>query len=366
MTDAEDYEDFDVSDWIKEPASAAGRQNGHRENMDDGVPGRLYFQDAEFRAKRQIYTAQELEDLQLPPITWIVEGLIPMGLTFLGARLKVGKTLLCTALAKAVATGEDFLGFRVTQGRVLYLQFEDAAELTKRRNRKLEMQGTANVDFALNFGSLADPRNMKILGDMLVSGCYRLVILDTWERAHIGADTADRLWIMDQVDKMQRTARSHRMSILLIDHLNKSHEKYGDIFDAIAESSTKIAAADTLMALFMKADKHYLKVRSRYAMEVTYALRRAPGSVLWEIVDDLTPAARKIYAWMQANDLESTTAALIQEQLGIAPSTIYHALERLTKHTFLIKEGLQWRLPDGIEANLDTASSSEVFDSIQW
>jgi len=361
MTD----EDFEISKLIGK-IDFGELTNGKGVHSDADTQKSLYFLDPEFRAKRQIYSARELESLTLPPIAWTVEGLIPMGLCFLGARLKVGKTIFSTALAKSVATGTDFLGLRVTQGRVLYLQFEDAAELTKRRNRKLELQNVANVDFALNFGSLADPNNMKILGDMLVSGYYTLVILDTWERSHIGADTADRMWIMDQVDKLQRTARKQRITILLIDHLNKSFERYGDIFDAIAESSTKIAAADTLMALFLKGDKHYLKVRSRYAMEVTYGLRRASGSMVWEIVDDLTPTARKIYAWMQANDIEFVDVALIHEQLEIASTTTYEALNRLVKHTFLVKEGMQWRMPDGLESRIDSASHDELIDGIKW
>ena len=68
----------------------------------------------------------------------LVEGLIPAGgSAIVGAKKKVGKSVLTLNLARSVARGEPFLGRRCQQGTVLYLSLDESAAITRERAQQL-------------------------------------------------------------------------------------------------------------------------------------------------------------------------------------------------------------------------------------
>ncbi len=85
-----------------------------------------------------ILNGVQLDQLDLPPLTWVVPGLIPEGCClFIGAP-KIGKSWTVLSLALAVASGGRFLGtVEVEQRDVLYLALEDGDRRLQDRSRKL-------------------------------------------------------------------------------------------------------------------------------------------------------------------------------------------------------------------------------------
>ncbi len=60
------------------------------------------------------------------PVKWAVDGFLPVGLSILTGRTKVGKSILALNLSIGVATGLSVLGhFNAVKGGVLYLALED-------------------------------------------------------------------------------------------------------------------------------------------------------------------------------------------------------------------------------------------------
>jgi RecA-family ATPase len=70
-------------------------------------------------------TAAQLDDTDIPPLSWTVPGLLPEGFGILAAAPKIGKSWLVLSLGLAVAMGTPFLGVPVEQRPVLYLALED-------------------------------------------------------------------------------------------------------------------------------------------------------------------------------------------------------------------------------------------------
>lgn len=68
-----------------------------------------------------------------PPQRWVLQGLLPAGITLLVARPKVGKTIFLTQLAQAVQDGSDFLGLHSEANDVLYLDFESSQTMFMER-----------------------------------------------------------------------------------------------------------------------------------------------------------------------------------------------------------------------------------------
>lgn len=122
-----------------------------------------------------VFTAAELDKMNLPPVQWAVPGLLPAGLSFLVAAPKMGKSWMALDLCLAVASGGEWLGRKVNQGPTLYLDLEDSANRAQARMRTL-LDGFTAAPETCTFRLLA-----PILGPDLFK------ILDEWVTANPGA-----------------------------------------------------------------------------------------------------------------------------------------------------------------------------------
>lgn len=79
-------------------------------------------------------SAQELKDMEFPPLKFAVEGVISEGLTLLTGKPKIGKSWMALELGMAVARGDTALGsIECEQGLVLYAALEDNVRRLQRR-----------------------------------------------------------------------------------------------------------------------------------------------------------------------------------------------------------------------------------------
>jgi hypothetical protein len=78
----------------------------------------------------------------------LVEGLIPYGGSLLlSAKKKVGKSVFFVNLAKAIATGGEFLGRRCRQGGVVYISLDEARAITQERFEAIGAMDLENIWF---------------------------------------------------------------------------------------------------------------------------------------------------------------------------------------------------------------------------
>ena len=70
--------------------------------------------------------AEELLSYPLPPIRFIIDGLLPQGLHILAGAPKIGKSWLALALCLCVSKGEPLWSFTTKPCSVLYLCLEDS------------------------------------------------------------------------------------------------------------------------------------------------------------------------------------------------------------------------------------------------
>lgn len=84
-----------------------------------------------------LVSAQALIEAELSPLEFVVNEVLPVGLTILGGAPKSGKSFLALDIAKAVASGTDLLGrYRSHQGKVLYITYEDTERRLQTRLRQ--------------------------------------------------------------------------------------------------------------------------------------------------------------------------------------------------------------------------------------
>jgi len=91
----------------------------------------------------------------------LIEGIIPTGpqYSILAGRPGLGKSILGLQMAFCVATGTNFLGLRVQQGRVGYIGYEGTQHKTLERINKIK---TAFPDVGTNLKLEPDPLHYKL------------------------------------------------------------------------------------------------------------------------------------------------------------------------------------------------------------
>ena len=105
-----------------------------------------------------VVSMAELQQTELPPLRFVVEGLLPRGLCILASPPKYGKSWLVLDLCLRVAAGEPLLGRQTNRGACLYLALEDSHHRLQERAAKL-LAGKAapeGFDCAISCADIAE------------------------------------------------------------------------------------------------------------------------------------------------------------------------------------------------------------------
>jgi len=233
------------------------------------------------------WTVAELYETEFPEPKWAVPGIIPVGLSFLAGRPKVGKSFLGLQIACAVGTGGRALGEKVEQGKVLYLALEDSPRRLKKRLQDQGVPRTAAIEFRNMWKSIPEG-GLVDLQTEIEQGGYSLVIIDTLSRALGRADQLDSAEMTAIIGHMQYLAIQNDIALLLIDHHRKSGGFEASPIDDILGSTAKAAVADAVIGLYREQGKHgaTLKITGRDLEEKELALEWDALNCCWQSLGD--------------------------------------------------------------------------------
>ena len=199
----------------------------------------------------ETFTAKELDEEDISPPDWIIEGLLPVGLTLLAGAPKVGKTRLVTQIGLGVSTGVSiFEKIPVVTSGVLCLFLEDSKWRIKDR-----LSGQQDGDFPQNLHlSHRWPRmeegGLDALDNWLPQHLdVRLVIIDILGKfTSLSSSKNIYQGDYDKIEKIKVLADRHTIAIIVVHHLNKLKES-SDVFDKISGSTGLTGASDTVAVL---------------------------------------------------------------------------------------------------------------------
>lgn len=231
-------------------------------------------------------SAVELQHKDIPPVKWLVQDLIPAGLTILASPPKYGKSWMSLDLCLSLSTGADFLGYRCNRAGTLYLALEDSERRLKTRMNKLlcGRQAPPGFDFATTAPTLSTGLLDALEGYILEHRETGLIILDTLAKVRdmgggrdvYGKDYAD-------VGALKKFADAHNIALLIIHHLRKMADN-DDVFNRIGASSGITGASDTMMTLTKKKrtdENAELSVTGRDVQENDLILRFDKDTCRW-------------------------------------------------------------------------------------
>lgn len=204
--------------------------------------------------------AADLLALDLPPLRWIVPGLIPEGTTILAAPPKVGKSCLIYQIAVEASIGGDVLGRRVTPGSVLYLALEDG----RRRGQQRLLAALAGR--TMPHGRLEVQWDARPIGGGLEEDIREwldshpdavMVAVDTLGKVRPSGDGRRNAYEVDvaAMSELQNLFRDRPVGLVIVHHARK--ESTDDFLTSVSGTYGITGSVDTIVVVRRKRNEAF-------------------------------------------------------------------------------------------------------------
>lgn len=257
------------------------------------------------------YTIPSLSEEERMPPEFIVDGMIPVGMTFLSGAPKIRKSFLALQLAAAVATGNPFLGHDTVQCDVVYLDLEGSKSRVSSRAERMSIPVPKNVYITnitkkkLANGLVEDLRNLHHQRPEI-----RLIIIDTYSRSRgnfrAGSSNAYDADV-SLLEPVQRMSVEENISIVFVHHDKKGAGLAADSFERISGTMGISGSCDSVLNLIAEGKrfdgKATLEFTPRDARGGEINLVFDERFLEWQEVIDTTPdlMGNPICKWLVQN-----------------------------------------------------------------
>jgi hypothetical protein len=201
-------------------------------------------------------TAKELETMNIPKPKWVIENVLPEGLSILGGKPKKGKSLLALNIALSVTAGIPTLGNLPSKtGPVIYLAFEDTQARLQDRIGKILRRPDFPKELWLHpqksFPQM--PQGLTILESEIEQYSPRLIVIDTWGRFKPSSqgrrpDSTGGYDIgVEEMSQLKDLGDGYGVDILVLHHMRKGGSD--DIIESFLGTIANVATADNALGL---------------------------------------------------------------------------------------------------------------------
>lgn len=237
----------------------------------------------------------ELEILNetVEPDVYIVDKILPPGVTLLCGHQKIGKSWLALKLCLCATRGIDLWGYRTLHCKALYCCLEDTKKRIRKRYDTLvevaeELQGTAPagwLDFRFQCPKLDQGLVDELERYVVENPECRLIVIDTLLMITPPMNDSPYANDYNNIVALKKFADKYEIAMVLIHHTRKMKAK--DPFDEILGTSGLNGAADAMMILSRegrKESKGTLKYTGRDIEDEEINLEFHGGD--WQIADE--------------------------------------------------------------------------------
>ena len=204
----------------------------------------------EFKPIRAV-TAAELDKMDIPPIEWIVDKILPVGLSMIGAPSKYYKSYMALGLCVAICNGEKFLDFDCNKHDCLYLDLESTKRRPKSRLNQIIGPHGAKPDNLHIITGTDDPGRIgagfeaQVEYQLQQHPKIKLIIVDVFQMIRQPAKKNQSGYDRDYDDfkVLKQIADKHEIGIILIHHTRKMKDP-SDVFNELSGSVGVMGALD--------------------------------------------------------------------------------------------------------------------------
>lgn len=204
-------------------------------------------------SKFGFYSVPDLTPEERKPPEFLINGLLPVGMTFLSGAPKTRKSFLALQMAVAVATGTEFFEHTVKQCDVAYLDLEGSKSRISARTENMSTPIPRNVMITNKVRSkFSDTlvEDIRLLHRQHPS--FRLVIIDTYSRARGNPKLSNRNAYDADVaflEPIQRMALEENIAVLFVHHDKKGALSSADAMERLSGTMGISGSADCVINL---------------------------------------------------------------------------------------------------------------------
>lgn len=246
--------------------------------------------------KMKTINAAELAQMELPPIQFVVDGLLPQGLHILAGAPKTGKSWLLLFLCLKTAKGEDFWNRKTKRGTVLYLCLEDNEARLQARLDELTSDPPANMFLATMAHSLSEGLIEQMKDFLSEHKDTVLIVIDTLQKVRSGInDTNPYAGDYKDIGLLKNLADDYGVTMIVVQHLRKQYDV--DPHSMVTGSTGLLGAADGSYVLQKEKDRDgmaKLFIRGRDIEEQILTICFSKETMTWEFISGNTPAQEEL------------------------------------------------------------------------
>jgi hypothetical protein len=233
--------------------------------------------------KNEIISAELLQKKEYQNTEFIVEKIIPVGMTLLIGAPKMGKSWLLLLWAECMAVGCAIFGARAKKVPVLYYTLEDSVRRCKYRLNKLNppnIPWSDNLYFCETSGG-----TIGIMRDINATGA-RVVIIDTFGAFSTIKDGNDYYETTKVIRELKEIADTLQVAVIVVHHTRKNSRESDDWTADVMGSQGLVGAADAVIALQRKRgeNKAVLNITGRDITDNYIKIKWNDG--FWDIDND--------------------------------------------------------------------------------
>ena len=229
----------------------------------------------------EYYSAEDLENEDLTPPEFIINDILPPGLTIFGAAPKTGKSFFMLEAAAAIANGATLWGKQTKAGSVLYLDIESNKYRVKKRLASMGIKCPKKL-FIAHRSEQLDTGLLTQINDFLEDHPDAVaVIIDTLGRVKGSSRSrADAYTVDTQIlSPLQTFALQKNIAVVAVTHLKKDtgYKKEEDPFEKITGSNAQFGIADAGWLITGKRgerDKHFIVAGRDIEEEIDWTIER--------------------------------------------------------------------------------------------
>ncbi len=280
--------------------------------------------------------AADLLGVDLPPLRWIVPGLIPEGTTILAAPPKVGKSCLVYQVAVEASIGGDLLGRRVVPGSVLYLALEDGKRRGQDRLRAALAGRTmprGRLEIRWDARDIGAGLEEDIADWLDAHADAALVAIDTLGKVRGASDGRRNAYEVDvaAMARLQDLFRDRSVALVIVHHARK--ESTDDFLTSVSGTYGITGSADTIVVIRRKRNETFgtLHVTGRDVPDEQITARF--DDLTWTAAPGALSAASfergEVYRVVEARG--PVFAKAIADELGMERTSVQHIVAGLVE-----------------------------------
>lgn len=214
------------------------------------------------------YTVPGLTEAERKPPEFIIDGMLPVGMTFLSGAPKIRKSFLALQIAIAVASGGQFFGHDTMKCDVIYFDLEGSKSRISSRTKRMTTSIPSNV-FVTNRiqERLSNGLTEKLQALHKQKPSIRLIIIDTYSRARGSPKTfGQNAYDADVsfLEPVQQMALQENIAILFVHHDKKGAGFASDSFERLSGTMGISGSADAVLNLIAEGKRFEGKAKLEY------------------------------------------------------------------------------------------------------